>query len=83
MTKLAELSNELKNEMLSVESVEELDVFFETAEDRVAEDQYFKAMVNINYNNYYTGYNSLANGVGSGFANLYKAWLDMHGLWKE
>ncbi len=83
MTKLAELSEELKTQMLSVNSIEELDEFFEYAEDRVAEDQFFKVMVNINYNNYYPSYNALANGVGSGFANLYKAWLDMHSLWKE
>ena len=83
MGKVAELSAQLKEEMLSVESLEELEEFFSYAKTTVDNDKYFKAMSNINYSRYSTTYNSSELGVGNGFAYLYKAWLDMHGLWKE
>lgn len=90
MGKLAELSEKLKAEMLAVESLEELEAFFVRAEKEVESNRYFATMVNILYDRYYKNeqkpeltYNPDEYGKGAGFANLYKAWLDMHGLWKE
>ena len=90
MGKVAELSAQLKSEMLAVESLEELDAFFTYAENKVANDKYFAAMVNILYCKTYKNeqkpelsYNAEEFGTGAGFAYLYKAWLDMNRLWVE
>ena len=90
MGKVAELSAQLKAEMLAVESLEELAEFFEYAENKVANDRNYKIMTNILYNSSYANkqepeysYNADEYGVGAGFAYIYKSWLDMNKLWTE
>ena len=90
MQRLAAYSDELKAEMLAVESIEALDAFFTKAENDLNANRDFQTMVNILYDRYYKNdskpeltYNAAEYGAGAGFANLYKQWLDAHKLWVE